>query len=92
MKQFYTVKDVMRILQVKEAKAYKIIRKLNEELEQRGYIVVSGKVSKRYFDEKVYINEDENMIIQYIDLDGGPMINIGDTIQGKKIKSIKDNR
>ena len=51
----------MRILQVKEAKAYKIIRKLNEELEQRGYIVVSGKVSKRYFDEKVYINEDENM-------------------------------
>lgn len=24
MKQFYTVKDVMRILQVKEAKAYKI--------------------------------------------------------------------
>ena len=34
MKQFYTVKDVMRILQVKEAKAYKIIRKLNEELEQ----------------------------------------------------------
>ena len=44
MKQFYTVKDVMRILQVKEAKAYKIIRKLNEELEQRGYIVVCGKV------------------------------------------------
>ena len=35
------------------------------------------------------INEDENMIIQYIDLDGGPMINIGDTIQGKKVKSIK---
>lgn len=35
------------------------------------------------------INEDENMIIQYIDLDGGPMINIGNTIQGKKIKSIK---
>lgn len=61
MKQFYTVKDVMKILQVKEAKAYKIIRKLNEELEQRGYIVVSGKVPKRYFDEKVYINEDENM-------------------------------
>ena len=49
MKQFYTVKDVMRILQVKQTKAYKIIRELNEELEQRGYIVVPGKVSKRYF-------------------------------------------
>lgn len=61
MKQFYTVKDVMRILQAKQTKAYKIIRKLNEELEQRGYIVVPVKVSKRYFYEKVYINEDENI-------------------------------
>lgn len=43
------------------SKADKIIRELNEELEQRGYIVVSGKVSKRYFYEKVYINEDENI-------------------------------
>lgn len=43
------------------SKAYKIIRELNEELEQRGYIVVPGKVSKRYFYEKVYINEDENI-------------------------------
>ena len=39
--------------------------------------------------EYVMINEDENMIIYYIDLEGGPMISIGDTIQGKKIKSIK---
>lgn len=61
MKQLYTVKDVMRILQVKQTKAYKIIRELNEELEQRGYIVAPGKVSKRYFYEKVYINEDENI-------------------------------
>ena len=35
------------------------------------------------------INEDENMMVDSIDLEGGPMINIGDTIQGKKIKSIK---
>ena len=39
--------------------------------------------------EYVMINEDENMIIHYIDLEGGPMISIGNTIQGKKIKSIK---
>lgn len=39
--------------------------------------------------EYIRINEDENMIIQYVGLEGGPIINIGDTIQGKKIKSIK---
>lgn len=47
----------MKILQVKEAKAYKIIWKLNEELEQKGYIVIAGKV----YNEKVYLNKDENM-------------------------------
>lgn len=59
MKQFYTARDVMKILQVKEEKVYKIIWKLNEELEQKGYIVIAGKVYKKYFDEKVYLNKDE---------------------------------
>lgn len=61
MKQFYTVHDVMDILQVKEAKAYKIIRKLNCELEEKGFIVVAGKISKKYFDEKTYISENKDM-------------------------------
>lgn len=39
--------------------------------------------------EYIRINEDENMMVDSIDLEGGPMINIGDTIQGKKIKNIK---
>ena len=39
--------------------------------------------------EYIRINEDENMMVDSIDLEGGPMISIGDTIQGKKIKSIK---
>ena len=40
--------------------------------------------------EYIRINEDENMAINGIDLEGGPVISIGDTIQGKKIKSIKE--
>ena len=39
--------------------------------------------------EYIRINEDENMMVDSIDLEGGPMIGIGDTIQGRKIKSIK---
>ena len=39
--------------------------------------------------EYIRINEDENMMVDSIDLEGGPMLSIGDTIQGKKIKSIK---
>lgn len=51
---FYTAEDVMKILGIGRSKAYAIIRQLNEELESRGYIIVKGKVSKRYFDEKMY--------------------------------------
>lgn len=39
--------------------------------------------------EYIRLSRAENRTICSIDLEGGPMINIGDTIQGKKIKSIK---
>ena len=38
--------------------------------------------------EYVRLSRAENKTIYSIDLEGGPMISIGDTIQGKKIKSI----
>ena len=39
--------------------------------------------------EYVRLSRAENRTIYSIDLEGGPMLSIGDTIQGKKIKSIK---
>ena len=39
--------------------------------------------------EYVRLSRAENSTIYSIDLEGGPMLNIGDTVQGKKIKSIK---
>ena len=39
--------------------------------------------------EYIRLSRAENRTIYSIDLEGGPMIGIGDTIQGKKIKSIK---
>ena len=39
--------------------------------------------------EYVRLSRAENNTIYSIDLEGGSMLSIGDTIQGKKIKSIK---
>ena len=39
--------------------------------------------------EYIRLSRAENRTIYSIDLEGGPMITIGDTLQGKKIKSIK---
>ena len=38
--------------------------------------------------EYIRLSRAENRTIYSIDLEGGPMISIGGTIQGKKIKSI----
>jgi len=51
--KFYKAADVAEILGVSETTAYRIIRSLNEELKKQGKIIVAGKVSKRYFEEKV---------------------------------------
>ncbi|WP_424161003.1 ICEBs1 excisionase [Bacillus amyloliquefaciens] len=42
--------DVQEILNVKRAKAYEIIRKLNKELEEEGYTTIKGRVSKNKFE------------------------------------------
>ena len=34
--------------------AYRLIRQLNAELEQKGFVVVKGKISRKYFEERVY--------------------------------------
>ena len=39
--------------------------------------------------EYIRIDVAEDRTLYSIDLRGGPMISVGDTIQGKKIKSIK---
>lgn len=33
--------------------AYKVIRKLNDELNAQGYLTISGKINRRYFELKV---------------------------------------
>ena len=52
-KSFLTVDDVAEELRVSKAKAYQIIRDLNSELQQMGYLTVAGRVNATYFYKKV---------------------------------------
>ena len=49
---FYGRDEVAEILGYKGAKAYKVIRELNAELEAKGYLIRPGKISKKYFNER----------------------------------------
>ena len=51
---FYTADDISVILTVSKPTAYRIIKRLNDELTNKGFIVVSGRVPKKYFNEKFY--------------------------------------
>lgn len=51
-KNFMRVEDVARELDVSKSYAYKIVQKLNKELEAKGYITTSGRVNRQYFLER----------------------------------------
>ena len=49
---FMRVEDVAKELGVSKSYAYKIVQKLNAELENKGYLTVSGRVNRKFFLEK----------------------------------------
>ena len=53
-KMYITAEEVSQILGVSKGYAYRVIRNLNTELTQKGFHVIAGKVSTKYFQEKFY--------------------------------------
>jgi hypothetical protein len=48
-----TASEVAKTMGVSKAYAYKVIQKLNQELQAKGYITVAGKVNRKYFMRKL---------------------------------------
>ena len=51
-KMHMNAEEVAEAMGISVAFAYKIMRELNAELKQKGYIVVSGRVNRQYFLER----------------------------------------
>lgn len=47
-----TADEVAEALQVSKTQAYNIIRQLNQELKEQGYLVMRGRVNRQYFMKK----------------------------------------
>ena len=52
--QKVAVCNVAQELNVSKPYAYKLIRKLNEELKAKGFITIAGRVNRQYFYERLY--------------------------------------
>jgi len=56
-KKYLRAADVAEALEVSIPMAYRIIRKLNDELNVMGYLTVSGRVSKYFFEKKFFFEQ-----------------------------------
>ena len=47
--QFMRAEEVARELEVSRSYAYRMIRQLNAELREKGYMTIAGRVNRQYF-------------------------------------------
>lgn len=52
-KNYLNAADVSEYMGISIPMAYKIIRKLNDELREQGFITVAGRINRRYFEHKI---------------------------------------
>lgn len=57
--EFLSIEDVGLILGYKRSASQKLIAELNKELEQKGYRFVKGKVNRKYFADRFFLNESD---------------------------------
>ena len=52
--RFICAEEVAQELSESKPYAYKLIKRLNDELKEKGFITISGRVNRQYFNERLY--------------------------------------
>ena len=53
-KLFLTSKEVADLLNISQQQAYKIIRDMNKQLAEHGFLILRRRINKKYFMEQIY--------------------------------------
>lgn len=59
MKTILTVEEVADICRVGKGKAYEIMRSVNTEMKEKGYLVTRGRVNSSYLLKRLGIEKEE---------------------------------
>lgn len=51
---FISAEEIKEIVGISKSKGYSLIQELNAELKEKGYLTVTGRVSRKYFEERFY--------------------------------------
>ena len=55
--QFMRAEEVAKELGISKSFAYKLIRQLNQELKERGFLTIAGRIKRDYLKERLYTAE-----------------------------------
>ena len=55
--QFIRADEVAKELGISRSYAYKLIRQLNQELKERGFLTIAGRINRDYLKERLYTTE-----------------------------------
>ena len=55
--KYYNASDISKLLGVSTGTAYRIIRQCDDKLTKEGFIIIAGKVPKKYIREHYYGDE-----------------------------------
>ncbi|MFI3254974.1 MAG: hypothetical protein R3Y63_11670 [Eubacteriales bacterium] len=58
--QFMTSQEVSQQLQISISHSYRLVREMNQQLKAQGYMTISGRISRKYFQEKFYGFQEVN--------------------------------
>lgn len=53
-KQIYTACELAEVLGVSTSKAYEYIRQMNDELQEKGFLVIRGRIPAAYVQERFF--------------------------------------
>lgn len=62
MTVFARADETAMLLNCSKSTAYKIIAKLNDELETKGFLTISGRISKDYLYERMGIKAESEVL------------------------------
>lgn len=52
---YYNAEDIARLTGKSVSTAYKIMQQLNQELKSKGYLIINGRIPKKYFSERFMV-------------------------------------
>lgn len=53
-RMFISAPEIAKLLGISRGKSYEIVRNMNKELAEKGYLTIAGKLPTAYFKEKWY--------------------------------------